>query len=72
MALRPAVVRGNASEVLAIAGAMGAISKGVDTTAEPEAALDAAKQLARQYSCVMAISGATDLVSKLGSAPPSC
>eukprot|EP00878_Enallax_costatus_P033299 GHUV01036712.1.p1 GENE.GHUV01036712.1~~GHUV01036712.1.p1 ORF type:complete len:248 (+),score=99.97 GHUV01036712.1:527-1270(+) len=60
--LQPAVVRGNASEILALAGAAGNV-KGVDSTAASHEALDAAKQLAREYKCVVAVSGATDLVT---------
>jgi hydroxyethylthiazole kinase len=59
--LRPTVVRGNASEILALAGAAGG-GKGVDSTAASHEALDAAKHIARQHSCVVAVSGATDLV----------
>ena len=33
LALKPTVVRGNASEILALAGAAGAATKGVDSTA---------------------------------------
>lgn len=36
--------------------------KGVDSTAESHEALDAAQQLAKEYSCIVAVSGATDLV----------
>mmetsp|Transcript_26642 Transcript_26642/g.80295 ORF Transcript_26642/g.80295 Transcript_26642/m.80295 type:complete len:292 (-) Transcript_26642:54-929(-) len=57
----PAVVRGNASEILALAGAAGG-GKGVDSTMGSEAALDAAKLLAVKYGCVVCISGATDYI----------
>lgn len=59
---RPAVVRGNASEILALAGAAADI-KGVDSTAASHEALDAAKQLATANNCVVAVSGAVDLVT---------
>jgi hydroxyethylthiazole kinase len=54
----PAVVRGNASEVLALAG--GAGGRGVDATDSPEAALDAARELARAFRTVVAVSGPVD------------
>jgi hydroxyethylthiazole kinase len=60
--LRPAVVRGNASEVLALAGA-GAGGRGVDSTAGPDEAAGAAAELARRTGGVVAVSGAVDLVT---------
>ena len=62
MKLKPTVIRGNASEIMAVAGAAGATTKGVDSTAEAEDALEAGKQLAREAGCVVAITGAVDLV----------
>ena len=59
---KPAVVRGNASEVMALAGAAGGV-KGVDSTAASHEALEAAKALARDHGCVVAVSGAVDLVT---------
>lgn len=59
---RPAVIRGNASEVLALAGE-GAGGRGVDATDAPEAALDAARALALRTGAVVAVSGAVDLVT---------
>ncbi|KAK9828855.1 hypothetical protein WJX72_002417 [[Myrmecia] bisecta] len=63
MKLRPTLVRGNASEIMAVAGAAGATSKGVDSTAESTEALEYGMQLARTYGCIVAISGAEDLVT---------
>eukprot|EP00775_Hariotina_reticulata_P010516 gene10516-10676_t len=60
--LKPWVVRGNASEILALAGAAGNV-KGVDSTAASHEALQAAKLLAAYYGCIVAVSGATDLVT---------
>jgi hydroxyethylthiazole kinase len=60
--LRPSVVRGNASEVLALAGA-GAGGRGVDSTATPEDALAAASELARRSGAVVAVSGPVDVVT---------
>ena len=61
-ALRPSVVRGNASEILALAGAaMG--TKGVDSVHSSDAALDVARDLARALRCTVAMTGATDYVT---------
>jgi hydroxyethylthiazole kinase len=61
-ALRPTVVRGNASEVLALAGA-GKGGRGVDSTATPDDALEAAGELARRTGGVVAVSGPVDVVT---------
>ncbi|MCF0252999.1 MAG: hydroxyethylthiazole kinase [Duodenibacillus sp.] len=62
LALRPAAVRGNASEILAAAG-MGAGGKGVDSTASSDAALAAARALASRTGAVVCVTGATDYVT---------
>lgn len=62
LALRPTVVRGNPSEVLALAGA-GTGGRGVDSTADVEAALDAARDLARSTGGVVAVSGPVDVLT---------
>lgn len=59
---RPTVIRGNASEILALAGGSGA-TKGVDSTAGSEAALEAARQLAAQGGSVVVVTGAVDRVT---------
>jgi len=58
----PAVVRGNASEILALAGT-GARTKGVDSTHGADAAVDAARDLALRTRAVVAVTGATDYVT---------
>ncbi|GAB3278010.1 hydroxyethylthiazole kinase [Kineosporia babensis] len=58
----PTAIRGNASEVIALAGG-GATSKGVDATATPEAAVPYAEKLAQRTGSVVAISGPTDYVT---------
>lgn len=58
---RPAIVRGNASEILALAGA-GAGGRGVDATDSAEDALDAARSLAIRTGGTVAVSGETDLI----------
>lgn len=60
--LRPSLIRGNASEIMAIAGAAGAVTRGVDSTADTSDALTSGKQLAKEYRCIVGISGANDLV----------
>jgi hydroxyethylthiazole kinase len=65
LASRPTVVRGNASEVLALAG-MGAGGRGADSVAGPEAAEHAAVQVAERTGGAVAVSGAVDLVLDAG------
>lgn len=54
----PAIIRGNASEILALGGGRG--GRGVETTNTAEEAADAAQTLARQNGCVVAVSGPVD------------
>ncbi|XP_057772304.1 hydroxyethylthiazole kinase [Salvia miltiorrhiza] len=64
LTLRPSVVRGNGSEILALfKGSVDANSKGVDSTHESMDAVDAARSLARACGCVVAVSGAVDIVT---------
>lgn len=60
--LGPTVVRGNASEVVTLAGGTGR-SRGADSTAEPGSAGGAAHRIAAHHGCVVAVSGAVDLVT---------
>ena len=62
LAARPAVVRGNASEILALAGEGGG-GRGVDSTATAAAGLDAALLLAARAGVVAAVTGAVDHVT---------
>lgn len=55
----PTVVRGNASEILALAGREGG-GRGVDATVTVEDAAGAADELARRHATVVAVSGAVD------------
>lgn len=59
--LAPSIVRGNASEIRALAGTDES-TKGVDSTHGAEEALDAAQVLSARYGCVVSVSGARDLV----------
>lgn len=72
---RPAVIRGNGSEIQALAAAAGVTpggrsasrggveGRGVDSLASSDEALDAAAALAASRSCVVAVSGATDYIT---------
>jgi len=57
---KPAIIRGNASEIMSLAGAAGAGGKGVDSTTGSEAAIDAARALAANTGAVVAVTGITD------------
>lgn len=59
---KPSIIRGNASEISALAGQAGS-SKGVDTTLSSEAAIDAGRSLARSSGAVVVISGAVDFIT---------
>ncbi len=61
LAARPAIIRGNASEILALAGS-GAGGRGVDATDSPDDALEAARALARETGATVAVSGEVDLI----------
>ena len=62
VALRPTIVRGNASEILSLAG-LGEGGRGVESTDSPEGALAAARSLARDHGAVVAVSGPTDVIT---------
>lgn len=59
---RPAIVRGNPSEVIALAG-LGAGGRGVDSTVGAEDALEAAVTIARSAGSVVAVSGEVDIIT---------
>ncbi|CAA6662564.1 unnamed protein product [Spirodela intermedia] len=62
--LRPAVIRGNASEIIGISNASRVQgSKGADSSHESVEAIDAAKSLALSSGAVVAVTGAVDLVT---------
>ena len=62
LAWQPAAIRGNASEILALAGFAG-VGRGVDSTAGSDSALAAAEQLARATGAVVAVTGETDFIT---------
>ena len=69
--LRPAVLRANAGEVISLAEAafrasptpLTEASRGVDSIASSEDALDSAKALAREFGAVVSVSGAIDYIT---------
>ena len=61
MARRPGVVRGNASEIMSLAG-QGAQTRGVYSTDPVVRALAAAQMLTERYGCVVCVSGPEDHV----------
>jgi hydroxyethylthiazole kinase len=68
LSLKPTIVRGNASEIMASARVVGlheeaAAPKGVDSAHGTEAARASAIALARHQACVVAATGAVDLVT---------
>ena len=66
---RPDVIRGNASEISAIASALsgrpwkGGKSRGADSSADTEDVLDEAMYLARKSGSIVSMSGATDIIT---------
>ena len=60
--LKLAVIRGNASEIMFLAG-QEAASKGVDSAHQAQEAAQGAKLLASQRGCVVCVSGAQDIIT---------
>jgi len=60
-ACRPAIIRGNGSEIMAVCGDQ-ARTRGVDSTQASDAALAAAEAIHATWGSVVCISGATDFV----------
>lgn len=61
-ASRGAILRGNASEIAALAGSK-AVTRGVDSVMDAPASEAAAVALAQRYSCTVCVSGSTDLIT---------
>ena len=59
---KPAVIRGNASEIMSVSG-LDSATKGVESLQSSEAAIDAAKTLARKIDGTVCVSGATDIIT---------
>ncbi|PIE27520.1 MAG: hydroxyethylthiazole kinase [Micrococcales bacterium] len=68
LASRPTVIRGNASEILALSGD-GQGGRGVDATDAVDAAVTSAAALARASGAVVAVSGSRDLIVATGRPP---
>lgn len=60
-AVRPAIIKGNGSEIMALA-AMGTRTKGVDSTVKSDTAIQAARKLSDALGSVVVISGEIDYV----------
>lgn len=58
----PSVIRGNGAEILALAGRASS-ARGPDSLDGAEAALEAALELARALSCIIAVTGETDYIT---------
>lgn len=58
---KPTMIRGNASEILALAG-FGATARGPESTRGSESAVDAARQLAASSGATVLVTGETDYV----------
>jgi hydroxyethylthiazole kinase len=59
---KPSVIRGNASEIMALAKE-NTTTKGVDSTASSNSALEAAKRLAKETGAIVIISGREDFIT---------
>ena len=62
LALRPTIIRGNASEIIALAGGESR-GQGVDSRDPVEQAEDSARWLAKRQQAVVAVTGAVDFVT---------
>jgi hydroxyethylthiazole kinase len=59
---KPAIIRGNASELIALGGGA-ALGKGVETTASSADAVEAVGEIARATGAVVAVSGPVDYIT---------
>lgn len=64
---KPAVIRGNASEIASLASPALGGTKGVDSTRRADETADAARAIARARGCVVVVSGPTDIIASAGS-----
>jgi hydroxyethylthiazole kinase len=58
----PNIIRGNASEIMALVN-HDMVTKGVDSSVSTNTALDSAKYLAKEHKCVVVISGEIDYIT---------
>ncbi|KAI6693796.1 hypothetical protein NL676_021506 [Syzygium grande] len=61
--LKPTVIRGNGSEIIALADASMGSTKGVDSSHDSKDAVEAAKSLAQVSEAIVAVSGAIDIIT---------
>ena len=65
--VRPDILRGNASEIMALAAEIRSAdkisTKGVDSRNSSDEAVDSAHALARRFGCVVSVSGERDLIT---------
>ncbi|EKN3735693.1 hydroxyethylthiazole kinase [Yersinia enterocolitica] len=64
LTLKPAAIRGNASEIMALSG-MATMGRGVDSVDTSLAALPAARQLAQRAQTVVAVTGGDKLMTRV-------
>jgi hydroxyethylthiazole kinase len=57
----PSIIRGNASEIGSLVSSESS-TKGVDSTRRSEDSISAAQEIARRFSCVVSVSGETDVI----------
>ncbi len=69
LAFRPAVIRGNADEVMALARGEALPQGGIDAISPVASVLDAAVELARRTGAVVAVTGPEDVVLAPGAEP---
>lgn len=62
LSLRPTVIRGNASEILALSSFQKTQGRGVDSINQSDEAIDAAKNISDLYKSIVCISGIRDFV----------
>ncbi len=63
VAMRPTVIRGNASEIMVVAGSVGISGKGVDSAHATKDALAPARALAARTGSLVAMTGVVDYVT---------
>ncbi len=71
LAMRPTVIRGNADEILALAGVVSQTSHGVDSGSGTAEALEPAQRLADEAGAVVLLTGETDFIVSAGVDPVS-
>lgn len=62
LSFKPSVIRGNTSEIMTLAG-LSQPGRGVDATASTDEAREAAITLAKQQSCIVAMTGECDFIT---------